>query len=991
MKYDFQKLNDLEFERMIQSLSRKVLGYGTITFGEGTDGGREATFLGEAPFPSQVDRWSGSWIIQAKFKSGKPQDAAKEFTWLKEQISDELLKFKTRKSKVEVPDNYLMFTNIVLTAKANTGTRDKATLLEKNLAAKFGIKNIRIISADDIFNYLESNRDVAIAYAPFILPGDVLATLLDLLNVENKRKKRINQIIARFIEIEFLEDGESKLDHAGKLTEDKVALEKVFIDLKVDYQGGQGLPHFIQQIIWTSDHSINQENQKHNSDFSYSRFALIAGPGYGKSTLTQFLAQIFRAYYSKQVHKNCEKSVQNFIQECENSYKLHPRFTRLPFKISLKHFAKYLQENTEYLSVLGYISREINRKCDSNITSEDLELIFEHYPSLFIFDGLDEVPTTSNRDVVLNIINVFTNTILKRLEANTIIVATSRPQGYTKEFDSSQYKHVLIKDLDKIACLTYLKKLTQNLILSPDDRADKLAILEKAIHDPEVSRLMLSPLQASIMTILVKSGGEPPRKKFELFTNYYDTIFRRERQRGLLKVLEEYPEYIKNIHNQLGLYLQTVSEKNTNPAATITATEFEQQVASYLISEGSEEERLSALVNEIIATATNRLVFISELQDQQIGFAIRSLQEYFAALGYLRSASDNETVDKLGKIVTNAYWSNTLLFSFGYLADSKPYMNAQIESLCYELNGSSNNPRLPYPISSMIAMGSQIALNILIEGIFRGHRKVENKFINLLGSLFSIPYTKKHQDITRLPKELILDSIFFFIEKKLSENRNDWTCWSTLSLLNKNIYNIDKFINNYWPNENNLRLNIYKETTYESDLELLSEKFIEDIPDLIVRNTDIFNEMDVVVLNAIATNPILRGESKRVFFELLFARLLNQSERQIYIESLRELGPVSDLLEFFNQAKVHSINLNDSYSYEIIWNQVTKDDAEGKFSISELWHHADFFDSTLYKTLFHFLIEQNFETFCELKTAIQLTKNPNYFYCLLYTSPSPRD
>jgi len=66
-KYNLDGLGPNEFERLVQALLREVIGSGTVTFGAGPDGGREATFSGKAPYPSTADRWKGSWIFQAKF------------------------------------------------------------------------------------------------------------------------------------------------------------------------------------------------------------------------------------------------------------------------------------------------------------------------------------------------------------------------------------------------------------------------------------------------------------------------------------------------------------------------------------------------------------------------------------------------------------------------------------------------------------------------------------------------------------------------------------------------------------------------------------------------------------------------------------------------------------------------------------------------------------------------------------------------------------
>ena len=51
MNYDLNRLNASEFEQLIQSVLKKIIGQGTTTFNRGPDGGREATYEGSAPYP----------------------------------------------------------------------------------------------------------------------------------------------------------------------------------------------------------------------------------------------------------------------------------------------------------------------------------------------------------------------------------------------------------------------------------------------------------------------------------------------------------------------------------------------------------------------------------------------------------------------------------------------------------------------------------------------------------------------------------------------------------------------------------------------------------------------------------------------------------------------------------------------------------------------------------------------------------------------------
>ncbi len=55
------------FEELVVKICHEILGFGTISFSSGKDGGRDAIFDGTAQrFPSEADPWAGAFVIQAK-------------------------------------------------------------------------------------------------------------------------------------------------------------------------------------------------------------------------------------------------------------------------------------------------------------------------------------------------------------------------------------------------------------------------------------------------------------------------------------------------------------------------------------------------------------------------------------------------------------------------------------------------------------------------------------------------------------------------------------------------------------------------------------------------------------------------------------------------------------------------------------------------------------------------------------------------------------
>ncbi|RYY87449.1 MAG: hypothetical protein EOO15_11850 [Chitinophagaceae bacterium] len=833
MKYELNKLNSTEFEHLSQSIAKKILGNGTISFTDGPDGGREATFTGKAPFPSLNESWDGLWYIQAKFKNSLTPNAAKDLAWLEGQITSEFRKLKTRKSKVQIPDNYIIFTNIQLTPTANSGTRDKATKLERDWERKHKIKHVRIISEGDIRDYLDNFRDIATSYAPFILPGDILANLLEISNARNARNKKISGMLTSFIESEFIEELQSKLDHAGKLTNDKIHLEKVFIDLYATETGNyqQNELGFVHAMIQKGNHLLRITDIQ-------NRFVLIAGPGFGKSTLTQFLAQIHRGYFLKDTTAFDDKLnlVQDFIKEFEATIKIKPKWPRLAFNIKLKDYAGWINDRIvtnpqSNISILTYITYTFNKKCaGGNLTIDELEDLIVKLPCLFIYDGLDEVPSTSNRSEVLYEIKAFNDTFLKRINSDYLLIGTSRPQGYNNDFAPSKFTHLQIAELNAADCRNYLRKLLDLIIEDINEREQKLRILERTILDPEHSRLMKSTLQASIMAILVRSGGELPRNKFDLFTDYYEIIYRRERQRNILKILNDAPDYIRDVHNYLGLTLQSKSENTDNPSSMVSVDDFRLLTQEYLSNLGLEKEEVNEKVELITRAAMDRLVFITETQDQKIGFNIRSLQEFFAANGYIHNVKDSEIIDRLRIISKSSYWNNTFLFAIGYVAKNKKYLVSLLESLCHELNGSGDD-RNARSLNAIAKTGSWLALDIVNEGIFRGNPNHENRFNKIIIELLLITFQKKHHDISLLPTKILETWICPALIEILEKSPKCSTAWRIAIILsNKGIFEIDK-VSDWLPKDSNTLYDIFADFSFpRNNIGILSNIFGDAAP-----------------------------------------------------------------------------------------------------------------------------------------------------------------
>src|SRR5262249_47439634 len=148
-------------------------------------------------------------------------------------------------------------------------------------------------------------------------------------------------------------------------------------------------------------------------------------------------------------------------------------------------------------------------------------------------DGLDEVPASANREDVLERIRDF-RVDLTTEEVDVLVIATSRPQGYNDDFSPRLYHHLYLLPLSPHAALKYASKLTNIGFGQDPQRRDKvISRIQRAANTQATARLMQSPLQVTIMTLLVDRMGQPPQERWALFNEYYNVIYQREIERDI--------------------------------------------------------------------------------------------------------------------------------------------------------------------------------------------------------------------------------------------------------------------------------------------------------------------------------------------------------------------------------------------------------------------------------------------------------------------------
>ncbi len=729
MRYDFNKMDSNSFEEMIRSLNEGVFGIKCEQYGAGPDGQREFVFEGNIK-DREGNVFQGRTIGQAKYKYSTTK--VDDYNWLVNEIAGELKRFR-EKEKEYIPDNYFFYTNIVLTPTKDTGVKDKINAYVK--AHNDIIKNFHVRGYDEICAMLDNNRDVATSYAAHILPGDVLMHVLE--------EWELNDLewLKRYLSREFEEEMYTRMEQAGSATEKKISIEKVCIDINVLDREQRRTFKFAEHIFTLGNAVLGYKKGERDGKLEKDEnYILIGGPGNGKSTICQFIAQVYRENYLRVMDYH-DLMLDGFAQEMKESYKYQIGKSRIPFKIVLREYAAWVgRKRTENISIIQYMIDRIRVISGDSVSIKTIRRMLGERAWIFFFDGLDEVPESSNRQEVLKQIHIFLSMDLKELSCDCIVVGTTRPQGYNDDFDETRYKHLEVAELSKEDCHWYIQKLFELMEEQTERREVYIRIMREALEDEITCKLMKTPLQITIISILVKSGGKPPHERYSLFQQYYETVVRREKQKEIVATLNDNTGWLEEIHYIIGDKLQCESEKAGNPSAEISRENLETVIRTY-VEENQDDFYESGFqtakkVNEFLMTITERICFLCENREGYYSFSIRSMQEYFAGTYMVKDQGDVEALSNIKQIAYSSYWRNALLFALGYIELQRRSLESKICELCEQMNGRDNIISVDYDTNNLCLFGSWLAIDILAEDIFRG--KQQDKYVVLAAKVLEM-------------------------------------------------------------------------------------------------------------------------------------------------------------------------------------------------------------------------------------------------------------
>jgi hypothetical protein len=723
MDYEIRNLGTEQFEHMAQSLVLKLLGADVGIFGPGPDGGREATFEGSIEWADGIPAagsvadakvWDGYVVAQAKFRSDE-LDPQNNFIWLRNTLTKELNlwdKDESRRKKLgRLPEYLLIITNVRLSSVENGGIDSISTFLDKRCSA-LGMKGWRLWHRDSISRLLDLCADVRAAYRGLLTTGDVLEGMKAWMVGDHS--ERVTAVVRSHAAKELLDDQWVRLGQAGEPESGKLALNRIAIDLPVvvsrpalegperKFEGTA-----IRHVLQAADLTFGGDNP-----FPLEHILLLGGPGQGKTRISQMLAQLYRLEFVRDVIATLPQNVRELAASADAHFAEQaiprPKNRRWPFRIDLAKLADVKDEDYNR-PIVQRIARELSRRGDS-VSSTEVHRLLGAWPWLLILDGFDEVYAPEAREQVTSLINDFLIDAAAR-KADVFVVATTRPQGYGNELAGNGFRTVRLVSLGESRALEYAKTFAR--VRHEDDDVMYKQTIQRigvALDDSESARLMRTPLQVTIMAILLERRASPPRDRAGLYDAYYETIYSREaaKQSHLGVLLSKHKEDIDAVHARVGFGLQNDTGHTSRYDQGMPKAAVRDIVRERLAAEGHTSSTLQRLTDQLLEATLNRLVLLVPVGMDNVGFELRSLQEFMAARELVGGA-DDAVLARMTKISTSGHWRNTWLLASALLFKNREYLRDALLGTVHDA-GLSSTRMMVIPIEARLSM------DLLVDG-----------------------------------------------------------------------------------------------------------------------------------------------------------------------------------------------------------------------------------------------------------------------------------
>jgi hypothetical protein len=236
---------------------------------------------------------------------------------------------------------------------------------------------------------------------------------------------------------------------------------------------------------------------------AFEHFVIEGAPGQGKSTIAQYVCQVYRMKLLEQ---------DGLFASLPSEHRTTQ--LRLPIRVDLRHFATWLTKHNPFSSdpteqppegwhksMESFIAALIAHQSGGTLFSFDDLLAVAQISAIFlVFDGLDEVADISTRREVVDEIVKGTQR-LRENSASLQAGVTSRPAAFANSpgMPADKYAYFKLLDLKEPLILQYAERWIAAKRLDSRLGAEFRAILRERLKQPHLRDLARNPMQLAIL------------------------------------------------------------------------------------------------------------------------------------------------------------------------------------------------------------------------------------------------------------------------------------------------------------------------------------------------------------------------------------------------------------------------------------------------------------------------------------------------------------
>ena len=692
---NYETLLDEPFQQFCQSLLLRDFPYLVAMPIGMPDGGRDALSLE----PDKNIR-----VLQVKF-SRNPSKLKDPVKWITDAVDGELPKIQRLATKGAT--EYILVTNVPGTSHLDVGRIDQ---IQAYLNENVPIPAL-CLWRDDLDRRLENAFDLKLRYPSLLDGSDAISLAWSLVGHGEDRRRRESALrtylahhyererTVRFKQAELVSTNLNDLfidvpvnlefdpPHQPRAAQIKQSLLEVFIDVAINNAKNADFDDSTSnRLSFAGFGPANELFAEHDGElrevylggaslFLDARFTqrckftvLEGAPGQGKSTLTQYIAQIHRT-----------RLLERHTVGVEASHLRSPIY--IPIRIELRDFATWINgedpwepsgrgvTHSKGVSLEAAIAAQIERHSGGiTFNVADLAQVAESMPVLLLLDGLDEVADLTGRHRVVEEIVAGAHR-LAEISPNLNVVVTSRPSAVenSPSMPREMFGHLKLAPIPSSLTLAYGHKWAKARRLEQKDRMDLLRTLEEKMDLQHMADLARNTMQLSILLSLMHvRGASLPDKRTELYDEYVDIFFNREAEKS--KIVRQHRSLLIDFHRYLGFQLHAMAEQERSNGS-ISFVELEDMLRQYLMRERRSVDQL----NEIVTGTVERVVALVSRVEGSYEFEVQPLREYFAARYLYDTApysppgrqKPGALPDRFDAISYSPYWQNVTRFLAG--------------------------------------------------------------------------------------------------------------------------------------------------------------------------------------------------------------------------------------------------------------------------------------------------------------------------------------